>query len=74
MGGRDTLWVAVSEDMDPDDCLAREAWERATNGPWAEALGDALRTTAAIARAERPFAGSDSLWTRFRGRGAQSWG
>jgi hypothetical protein len=42
--------------------LAREAFLRATEGPWAAALDEALAATAAIVRATKPFAGRDSLF------------
>jgi hypothetical protein len=49
---------------DPAIGPALEGWERARHGPWAGALTAALDATARIARAIRPFTGSDSLWAR----------
>ncbi|MCB9766154.1 MAG: YkgJ family cysteine cluster protein [Alphaproteobacteria bacterium] len=51
---------------DPAIPLAQDGWRRATQGPWAEALEDALAATAAVAAAVRPFAPEDSLWARTR--------
>ncbi len=49
---------------DPAVELARAGWQRATAGPWAEAIQDALEATAAIARIVAPFAPLESLWRR----------
>lgn len=49
---------------DPCVELARDGWQRATTGPWAEAIRDALQATAAIARIVAPFAPPESLWRR----------
>ncbi|MCB9742939.1 MAG: YkgJ family cysteine cluster protein [Alphaproteobacteria bacterium] len=51
---------------DPAIELAREGWRRATQGPWAQALEDALAATAAIARVVRPLSPPESLWARTR--------
>jgi hypothetical protein len=48
----------------PTAAVARCGWERATTGPWAETLDEALRTTALLARALRGFAADGSLWLR----------
>lgn len=47
---------------DPAIALARAAWERAESRPWLEALRDALRRTAEIARVLDPVAPEGSLW------------
>ena len=49
---------------DPAIAIAREAWTRANNGPWARPLDDALRRTAAIASAIRDIADVTSIWHR----------
>lgn len=51
-------------DDDPALPLAREAFVRATEGPWAEHLEDALRRTAEVHRAVSAIAPADSLWSR----------
>jgi hypothetical protein len=52
---------------DPAIPLAREAFERATQGPWSRALGDALRRTAHLATTMRELdLPTDSLWRRTR--------
>jgi hypothetical protein len=48
-------------DGDPAIPRARAAFARATRGPWAAPIADALDATAQIARIVGPFAG-DSLW------------
>lgn len=69
-------WDALPDDpladdaADPAVALAREAWERARSGPWAEALQDALVATARIADAVRDAAEPDSLWATTRARHA----
>jgi hypothetical protein len=62
-------WDALPADPlaagdDPAIEPAREAWARATRGPWSAALDAALRATAVIARAAAPWAPEGSL---FRG-------
>ncbi len=62
-----SYWDAMPEDTladvaDPATQLARAAWEEATRGPWAAAIEDALRATAAIRAAALPFTGPDSRW------------
>ncbi|TWT37832.1 hypothetical protein KOR34_27960 [Posidoniimonas corsicana] len=47
---------------DPAILLAQPGWDRARSGPWAEALSDALRRSAEIARALDGAAGEGSLW------------
>jgi hypothetical protein len=47
---------------DPAIPLARAAWERATSGPWAAAMQDALGRTALIARVLQGQTTEDSLW------------
>lgn len=42
---------------------ARAGWQRATAGPWAAALDEALAATAQIAGIVRPFV-TDCLWSR----------
>ncbi|QDV47348.1 hypothetical protein Enr13x_72570 [Stieleria neptunia] len=42
--------------------LARDAWQRANLGPWAEPLHDALRRTAILAQALAGLTTEDSLW------------
>jgi hypothetical protein len=54
----------LADDGDPAVALARLAYARATEGPWARALEDALSATAAIAERARSFAGPSSLWGR----------
>lgn len=49
-------------DGDPATPLARAAWERATKGPWAEVLDEALVATRSLVDAVRPFARAPSLW------------
>ncbi len=52
---------------DPAIALAREGFERATEGPWARAIEQALRRTqelAALVRETQP--GSDELWSLTR--------
>lgn len=63
--GDDPLGEGEDPDaLDPAVPLARQAFARATEGPWAEALAAALEATAAIARAALPFAAPDSLLGR----------
>lgn len=52
---------------DPAIVMAQAGWERATNGPWAEALNEALNRTAQIAWALHGATAGDSLW---HGQGA----
>lgn len=47
---------------------AREGYQRAVAGPWAEIISDALRATAAVARAVAPYASPHSLWARWEAR------
>lgn len=47
---------------DPAIELAIEACQRAINGPWAEAIEEALARTAQIAKALRGVTTEDSLW------------
>lgn len=47
---------------DPAVEPAQAGYERASNGPWSDILRRALRATAVIASAIRPFASPDSLW------------
>ncbi len=47
---------------DPALPLAREAFARATEGPWAPHLRAALEATAAVAAAVRPFVTAPSIW------------
>lgn len=54
----------LADDGDPAVALARPAWERATQGPWAAHLQAGLTATAAIAAILRPYAAADSLWQR----------
>lgn len=42
--------------------LAREGWERASQGPWAAAIDDALRRTAEIAQVMKGVGEAGSLW------------
>jgi hypothetical protein len=42
--------------------MAKTAWQRAQHGPWAAALHDALRRTAAIARLLQGLTTEASLW------------
>ena len=54
----------LAEDAPPHDpaiAPARDAFHRATNGPWAPTIERALAATAAVIRAAAPFAGPDSL-------------
>ncbi len=67
-----SYWDALPHDplaagSDPAIVRAREAYQRATHGPWSAAIERALAQTARIAelvRATEPAA--DSLWTRTR--------
>ncbi len=52
----------LATDDDPAIALAKVGWERARNGPWATALGEALRRTAQIASALHGLTTKDSLW------------
>jgi hypothetical protein len=54
----------LADGPDPAIGPARAGFRRATEGPWAAALDDALRATRAIAEATRPFAAGDTLWAR----------
>lgn len=47
---------------DPAIPLAKVGWERAHDGPWGDALFEALDRTAQIARALRGVTTDDSLW------------
>lgn len=44
--------------------IAREAWLRATDGPWAEPLALALRSTSEIANIVNAVASGESLWSK----------
>ncbi|MCB9680316.1 MAG: YkgJ family cysteine cluster protein [Alphaproteobacteria bacterium] len=66
-------WEALPADpladaTDPATALAVAAWPEALRGPLAAPLHAALRATADIADAVRPFAAADSLWARTRAR------
>lgn len=67
-----TYWDALPVDplgpsADPALPLAREAFERATEGAWAAALGRALAATAALATIMRTLdLPADSLWRETR--------
>ncbi len=52
----------LADGDDPAIPIARQAYRRATEGPWSAALADALRATASIAAAVAPFAAESSLW------------
>jgi len=52
----------LADDGDPAVEIARDAWDRANAGPWAEPLDEALRRTALIASAVDGVAGADSIW------------
>lgn len=52
----------LAEGDDPAIALARVAWDRAQQGPWAAPLREALERTAAIARALDGVAEEGSLW------------
>ncbi len=47
---------------DPAIAMAKVAWERARNGPWAAALLESLDRTAQIARALHGLTTEESLW------------
>jgi hypothetical protein len=47
---------------DPAIILAQTGWERAKHGSWSDALDDALRRTAEIARVLRGVTGEGTLW------------
>ncbi|MCX7396383.1 MAG: hypothetical protein NT138_01745 [Planctomycetales bacterium] len=47
---------------DPAIEIAREAWDRANRGPWAQPLDEALRRTALIADVLRDIADVASIW------------
>ena len=54
---------ALATDADPAIEVARAAWERATSGPWAQPLHDALAATRAIAQIVRQGAlPEESVW------------
>lgn len=60
-------WDALGDDpLAGDDestlALAREAFERARHGPWADPIDAALAATAIVASAVRPYADAASLW------------
>jgi hypothetical protein len=60
-------WDALPVDplapgRDPSIALARAAFVRATEGPWAGALTRALAATQTLAALVRPLAPEDSLW------------
>lgn len=62
-------WDALSADpltgAEEAASLARAAWKRGTEGPWASAIAAALQATATIDRAVAGFAQDDqSLWHR----------
>ncbi len=46
------------------EMIARDAWRRATEGPWAKSLASALQSTSEIANIVNAFAGSQSLWSK----------
>lgn len=52
----------LAEADDPAIAMARAAWDRAKHGPWVDAIEDALRRTADIAKALDGVAPQDSLW------------
>lgn len=55
----------LAPSADPAVGLAREAYQRATTGPWAEAIDTALRQTAQLAEVVRAtHADAQSLWHR----------
>ena len=54
----------LGDGNDPAIEIAREAWARANNGPWAKPLDDALRRTAMIADAIKNIAPATSIWHR----------
>ena len=47
--------------------LAKRGYERATQGPWASVLGEALEATAALAQIAHRFAHNRSLWSTVEG-------
>ena len=49
---------------DPAVVPACRGWERATTGPWAEALDHALCATAQMAQILKSFSSNHSLWSR----------
>lgn len=55
---------ALEGDDDPAAALAREAFARAKQGPWAPHIEDALRRTAVLHQTMADIAPSDSLWSR----------
>jgi hypothetical protein len=61
----DALPVEPLAGDEPSAALAREAFERSTEPPWAPHLQRALEATRAIAQAVAPLAPADSLWARF---------
>ncbi|MCA9238394.1 MAG: hypothetical protein KDA44_23135 [Planctomycetales bacterium] len=52
----------LADDGDPAVSLATAAWGRATRGPWAKPLQEALQRTAQIARALDGVTSPDALW------------
>lgn len=52
----------LSAEIDPAIAIAKVAWVRAQQGPWAEPLSDALRRSAMIARAIAGITTAESIW------------
>jgi hypothetical protein len=59
--GNDPLAGAAS---DPAIDMACVAWKRATQGPWAHVIQQALFQTSEIAKLVMPIADKNSLWSR----------
>ena len=54
----------LTEGDDPAISPAIAGWERATTGPWSNAIATALKRTAEIADLVQPLAAADSLWSQ----------
>jgi hypothetical protein len=52
----------LADGDDPAIEIAREAWDRANRGPWAQPLDEALRRTAIIADVLRDITDVASIW------------
>lgn len=52
----------LGDGNDPAIEIAREGWERANNGPWAQPLNEALRRTAIISETLRGITDCRSIW------------
>lgn len=58
----DALPADPLEGESPETQLAKMAWERATSGPWAQPIEEALQATAAFQQVVQRFTDRHSLW------------